>query len=236
MGHNCTIKEKAASHKAAEDTSAPSDGVFRPAAKGREHLHKGCWHHFTTEGPLWRPTGAGASLVVTAINATAAASAVCFHRKSESAMNCRAHFPPYRREDGGGSGAQLSQAAGTTSSSTFCSALASDEERAWTTLWKAPSALRSISSGEASEMGCDTNSARSSSNPSMRAWYAAWALNSEEQMATAGMPQPSKCAASCMMHVVHEPQSASAATTWLHSRSICWRTSTWHGRVTVAFR
>mmetsp|Transcript_56059 Transcript_56059/g.87253 ORF Transcript_56059/g.87253 Transcript_56059/m.87253 type:complete len:227 (-) Transcript_56059:952-1632(-) len=54
-------------------------------------------------------------------------------------------------------------------------------------------------------------------------------------MHTLGSPAVSKDAASWMMQVVHEPQSASPKTADLHSEAIFWHNSSGHGREKVGF-
>jgi hypothetical protein len=67
------------------------------------------------------------------------------------------------------------------------------------------------------------------------AWYAACPTNSEVSSATEGSPRRSHDATSWMMQVVQLPQSASAATTCLHSAAIRSRSVSSAQRENVAF-
>jgi hypothetical protein len=68
-------------------------------------------------------------------------------------------------------------------------------------------------------MGCGTYTASKSGRLSAAAWARAAVWNSPVAMATAGTPKFSKFIVSCKLHVVHDPQSASASTTASTGRS-----------------
>jgi len=69
----------------------------------------------------------------------------------------------------------------------------------------------------------------------MLAWYFDWPAKALDTKQTLGSPAPSKAAASCMMQVVHEPQSANARTADLHSDVILFLKLSGHGRENVGF-
>ncbi len=97
------------------------------------------------------------------------------------------------------------------------------------------SALAFISSSVASWMGCATNTHRASFMPSAVAWVAAASTNSVEAIDTDGLPWISNHTVSCKLHVVQEPQSASASTTKSLSRAISARRSAGAGLAKVGF-
>lgn len=71
--------------------------------------------------------------------------------------------------------------------------------------------------------------------PSARAWTSAASRNSVDATVTAGTPLISNQTVSCKLHVVQEPQSASASTRKSHcDRMSCLRSSG-HGLVKVGF-
>ena len=55
------------------------------------------------------------------------------------------------------------------------------------------------------------------------------AADDDERMAAEGTPRASNHATSCMMHVVHEPQSAKAETTTVQSLRISCRSASGQG-------
>ena len=75
------------------------------------------------------------------------------------------------------------------------------------------SARVSISCCVWSWIGCSTYTASKSGLPSAAACARAGRVNSCVATGTAGMPQFSSWIVSCKLHVVHDPQSASASTT-----------------------
>jgi hypothetical protein len=83
----------------------------------------------------------------------------------------------------------------------------------------AASARASISCLVWSCMGCGTYTASKSGRLSAAAWVRAAVWNSPVATGTAGTPKFSKFIVSCKLHVVHDPQSASASTTASTARS-----------------
>lgn len=83
----------------------------------------------------------------------------------------------------------------------------------------AASARASISGLVWSCMGCGTYTASKSARLSAAAWARAAVWNSPVATGTAGTPKFSKIIVSCKLHVVHDPQSASASTTASTARS-----------------
>jgi len=78
---------------------------------------------------------------------------------------------------------------------------------------RAASARASISPLVWSCIGCGTYTASKSGRLSAAAWARAAVRNSSVATATAGIPKFSKRIVSCKLHVVHDPQSASASIT-----------------------
>ncbi len=97
------------------------------------------------------------------------------------------------------------------------------------------SALARISSSVASWIGCGTKIRRTSGKPSASDCEMAAPMNSLEAMNTEGFPLISNQVVSCTLHVVQDPQSASASMTKPHSSAIFWRRSIGAGLVNVGF-
>ena len=109
------------------------------------------------------------------------------------------------------------------------------EVSAATTASTHSSALARISSSVASWMGCATNTRRASFMPRASAWAVAASTNSEEAMLTEGTPWISNHTVSCKLHVVQEPQSASASITKSLASRMSRRSASGAGFVNVGF-
>ena len=94
------------------------------------------------------------------------------------------------------------------------------------------SAIACISASVRSCTGCGVN-AVATSNPRARDWAVAASRKGSEATTTPGSPRRSRSSMSCTLHVVHEPQSASASITASHWLAISWRRSTGAGLVNV---
>lgn len=71
--------------------------------------------------------------------------------------------------------------------------------------------------------------------PSASAWAVAASINSEEAMLTEGIPWISNHTVSCKLHVVQEPQSASASITKSLASRMSRRNASGAGLVNVGF-
>ena len=83
------------------------------------------------------------------------------------------------------------------------------------------SALARISSSVASWIGCGTKMRRTSGRPSAFDCDSAASMKALDARKTAGLPWISNHTVSCTLHVVQDPQSASASMMKSHSSAIC---------------
>jgi len=103
----------------------------------------------------------------------------------------------------------------------------------WSTI---ASALARISSSVASWIGCGTNTRCTSGRPRATACFSAASTNTSEAITTEGLRLTSNHTESCTLHVVHDPQSASASITKSLSSAIRRRSSSGAGLVNVGLR
>ena len=97
------------------------------------------------------------------------------------------------------------------------------------------SASAYISSSVRSWIGWATKT-RAASNPSRSAWALAASMKGDDATSTPGIPLRSSSLMSCTLHVVQEPQSASASITASQLIEISWRRSAGAGFANVGLR